>query len=154
MCILLNLVTRYEEIKFINSSIIDNHIFGYSYGHFTEVIWPSINLIGCVRFYTEKPLKDGFKEIDLAFKYSVICNYASTFRNDSLVNESNVPLYKRGEPCTACRENTKCVNGEYPSLCGKIEPVPTDPPFNIPDTATTLRFQFYFLILSIIFVCY
>lgn len=45
------------------------------------------------------------------------------------------PIYKRRKPSTVCRYG-KCDNPKYPSLCRKIEPVPTNSPYDFDSIAT------------------
>ncbi|XP_044255855.1 venom allergen 3-like isoform X2 [Tribolium madens] len=106
----------YEEITDLQPDIIDKfHTLehGKFIGHFTTVVWSTINKIGCARSYTKDPKK--LKFIYEAFVQTLLCNYDITVLKE-------------------CPDNLKC-NSKYTSLCGGLEPIPTDPPydFNAPD---------------------
>lgn len=142
---------------------------GKNLGHFTQVIWATMTQIGCTRFYTPNPQGLNFVARKINMHYSIICDYGAAEPDRKLgANLLNHPVYKRGKPCTACRWG-KCENAEYPSLCGKIHPVPIDPPFdfdnvaanspnNIRDSAATRPFctatscKLYFTYFAMVFV--
>lgn len=84
-------------------------------GHFTQVVWATTSEVGCgrVRFYAED-----------MFQYVIVCNYGE---GGNIIGK---PVYKRGDPCTACGSET--CNSKYPGLCGKVRALSEDtwkPPY-------------------------
>ncbi|GBN24807.1 CRISP/Allergen/PR-1 [Araneus ventricosus] len=81
-------------------------------GHFTQLIWSRSWRIGCG--YTS------FKEGSL-YKKFYVCNYGPGG------NTEKQPVYKKGDPCTACPVNSCCGSScrgglSYPGLCKIFDP--------------------------------
>lgn len=72
------------------------------YGHYTQIIWAKTKAVGCGGVIYE----DG-----IFTKQLVICNYGESG------NVLGFPVYKIGEPCSACPNGTYCEE----SLCGKFQ---------------------------------
>ncbi|XP_055937469.1 CRISP/Allergen/PR-1-like [Argiope bruennichi] len=81
-------------------------------GHFTQVIWSRSWRIGCG--YTS--FKEGGK-----YKRFYVCNYGPGG------NVAEQPVYKNGQPCSACPINSCCGSScggglSYPGLCKILDP--------------------------------
>lgn len=131
---------RYNELKYLATTSIDRFVSRrkeeIEIEHFTAMVWSSGNLLGCGRFYSPDPMKAGFSLEAKNYRFSLICMYASSIEDVAAkaVNTNTHPVYKRGTPCSECYDEVDCVNEKYPSLCGKIKRIPTDAPYNIPDS--------------------
>ncbi|XP_044763287.1 venom allergen 5-like [Coccinella septempunctata] len=80
-------------------------------GHFTQVVWAKTKYIGCAR------VRYGKNNIES----QLICNYGPA---GNFVGES---IYKMaGDHSQIASECKDGKNSEYGSLCGRIEPVPTE----------------------------
>lgn len=89
---------------------------GKMIGHFTQVAWAKTSQIGCGRTQYGK---------GKVLEMQIVCNYGEGG------NIMSWPVYKRGDPCTACGKD-QC-NGKYSGLCGEIRPLEADnwtPPFS------------------------
>nr|XP_008192491.2 PREDICTED: CRISP/Allergen/PR-1 [Tribolium castaneum] len=129
----------YEEIKYLQPDVIDSFRLleenektdeDSEIAHFTALVWAESNKVGCARLYTKDPRKLKYM-YDESFRQTLLCNYGITILEGSIaeVNAITRPVYQRGKPCSQCPENFKC-NTKYPALCGEIESVPTDPPYD------------------------
>jgi hypothetical protein len=121
---------RYNEVQLIDSpnyaplftgnSPKDEKGGSLAIGHFTQVVWASMVAVGCARVWNpENSHASG------AYKFAMICNYKPG-PGGSAGNMKDANIFLEGEPCSNCPYDTKC-NDKYTSLCGKLEPVPTDP---------------------------
>ncbi|KAJ3653782.1 hypothetical protein Zmor_013016 [Zophobas morio] len=113
----------YDEVALIkNEKYVDKYIGQHGTGHLTQLVWWSANRLGCSMVYSPESLA--------SWKHTLICNYASFVTPRLAGNVLEQPVYQRTEtPCDSCPNATKCGDTpEYPSLCGKQEPIPTDAP--------------------------
>ncbi|XP_044260949.1 venom allergen 3-like [Tribolium madens] len=98
-------------------------------GHFTAMCWGAANIVGCARIYTSDPKKDNF--VNPIYVQTLICNYAVKDVQGT-VNMLDSPVHIQGPPCSKCpkkKKYNKC-NKKYTSLCGILEKIPIDEPFN------------------------
>ncbi|XP_044260079.1 scoloptoxin SSD552-like [Tribolium madens] len=124
----------YEEVKLMTDMYAKFDATNvHDIGHFTTMSWWCGNIIGCARVYADAKAD---KYINPVFAQALICNYASKDVNgkESFINLPGMPIYIAGPPCTKCWKNQKC-NTKYTSLCGELEPVPTDKPFDFESKA-------------------
>ncbi|CAL1261178.1 unnamed protein product [Larinioides sclopetarius] len=100
----------YDEVLYFHKSWLDRFQSGRAetyVEHFTQVIWSETWRLGCG--YTS--YKAGKK-----YKRFYVCNYGPSG------NMLNQPVYKQGQPCSACPVNTCCGSScksgpNYPGLC-------------------------------------
>ncbi|EEZ99134.1 CRISP/Allergen/PR-1-like Protein [Tribolium castaneum] len=121
------------EVTLINKTHIDS-FFEPSpnekdFRDFTQIMWATVNEIGCARLYT--PDTNKLKYVK-PYVSALICNYGITILKDKNLapNTPGQPVFKRGPPCSDCPEKLKC-NQKYPSLCGEIAAIPTSPPYDL-----------------------
>ena len=95
---------------------------GDTIGSYTQMIWWSTNRVGCSMVYNPENRE--------SWRYTLICNYASSVVPTSAGNRIGAQIYQRSEtPCDSCPNGTTCgATPEYPYLCGKQKPVPTQAP--------------------------
>ncbi|XP_044256432.1 scoloptoxin SSD558-like [Tribolium madens] len=99
--------------------------------NFMTMVWGDASRVGCAVIYSSDTKKDKYKYKDMVT--SLICNYAKSkgFKKDVLTWAA--PIHTQGPPCTKCPDipkYNKC-NSKYTSLCGELEPVPTEKPWNM-----------------------
>jgi hypothetical protein len=119
---------RYNEVQLIDSpdytpvftgnSPKDEKDKSLAIGHFTLVVWARVVAVGCARVWNPENPTD-------LYKFAMICNYKPG-PGGTGGNIVGAHIFEEGEPCSKCPYDTKC-NDKYTSLCGKLEPVPTDP---------------------------
>ncbi|XP_044260950.1 venom allergen 5 2-like [Tribolium madens] len=123
----------YDEVKDMQEDIYakfrSGGAAGIQIGHFTAMCWGAANIVGCARIYTSDPKKDNF--VNPIYVQTLICNYAVKDIQGT-VNLLGSPVHIQGPPCSKCPEGKKYnkCNTKYTSLCGELEPVPTDEPFD------------------------
>ena len=89
----------YNEIMKFKVSLIDKYHPEGGIGHFSQEVWAETQYIGCgASFYSVSGLKKKY----YAF---LVCNYGPRG------NLIKAPLYKKGEPCSACPNGTICEDG-------------------------------------------
>ncbi|KAJ3650034.1 hypothetical protein Zmor_013012 [Zophobas morio] len=114
----------YEEVALIEAEDYVEHFpgAGHGIGHYTQLIWWSADRMGCSMVYNPENKK--------SWRYTLICNYASTIDPQIAGNLKLGRIYKRTDnPCDSCPNATKCGDTPgYPSLCGKQAPIPTQAP--------------------------
>ncbi|KAJ8929470.1 hypothetical protein NQ314_017850, partial [Rhamnusium bicolor] len=99
---------RYEEIIDSTADVIDTFgadTGGKVVGHFTQLVWANTSHIGCAL------------SKDTGYTY-LACNYGDGG------NIIELPVYKRGTPCSECESGTKC-HPIYSGLCGAAKLKPT-----------------------------
>ncbi|KAH7936158.1 hypothetical protein HPB52_019299 [Rhipicephalus sanguineus] len=80
-------------------------------GHFTQLVWAETSFVGCG--FVEYSVVNATR---LPYMQYYVCNYAATG------NVFKRPLYREGEPCSACPAGTVCDKGVgLCSLEGKKE---------------------------------
>ncbi|XP_044262960.1 venom allergen 5 2-like [Tribolium madens] len=120
-------VAWYDEVKDMQEDIYEklNSVEKYNIGHFTAMCWWSANRVGCARIYTADTKKEKF--IHPIYVTALICNYC-TKDLKGVINLINGRMYIQGPACTKCPEGEKYnkCNKNFTSLCGELEPVPTE----------------------------
>ncbi|XP_055938191.1 CRISP/Allergen/PR-1-like [Argiope bruennichi] len=105
----------YDEVKDYNINWIDSfkpHNVPKKTGHLTQLIWSKTWRVGCgVSYYK----KGGENHLYYA------CNYGPGG------NIETQPVYKQGQPCSACPTNTQCSTtseraNSFPGLCKMVDP--------------------------------
>ncbi|XP_044260954.1 scoloptoxin SSD976-like [Tribolium madens] len=141
----------YDEIEDVEPEIFDDfEVGGEKIEHFTAMVWGQVNQVGCARIFTPDTKKDGFRFP--VYVQALICDYGSTILKDQgtkiAPNWLGRPVFKEGEPCSKCPDGLSC-NRVYTALCGEIEPVPEDPPydFNAARTKQIYTFLLIFVVL-------
>ncbi|RZB40857.1 venom allergen 5-like [Asbolus verrucosus] len=117
----------YDEIEFVADpeNLVESYHpkkhskEGKTIEHFTQLVWSTTTRIGCTRLWFPNNPKNA------TFRFSIICNYAG----GEGANMISRPVYLSGESCSRCPPGATC-NDRYMNLCGEIEPIPTDEPFN------------------------
>ncbi|XP_044262410.1 scoloptoxin SSD558-like isoform X2 [Tribolium madens] len=124
------IVQWYDEVKNMQSEMYSKfgQVGKYAVSSFTRMCWWSVNRIGCARIHTADTKKDKFTQP--SFEQALICNYIAKDIG-GLIRTEGEPVYTEGPPCSKCPEVTKYdkCNTKYTSLCGELEPVPTDKPY-------------------------
>lgn len=91
----------YSEIMLFNVSHVDKFVPVEDVSHFTQQIWAKTQYIGCgASFHQVKVEKSAAKNYVF-----LVCNYGPRG------NVISMPIYKRGEPCSACPSGTICEDG-------------------------------------------
>ncbi|XP_044269314.1 venom allergen 5-like isoform X2 [Tribolium madens] len=92
-----------------------------------------LNYPRCARVYSSDTKED--KYINPNYNTALICDYAmKDIKGNMLFGK---PMYTQGPPCSKCpkkKKYNKC-NTKYTSLCGELETVPTDKPFDFKSRA-------------------
>nr|CAD7415343.1 unnamed protein product [Timema poppensis] len=76
---------------------------GEKISHYTQLVWGDSYLVGCGRVV--------FEEKDNVLVTRLVCNYGPGG------NIIGMPLYKVGDPCSECPDNTTCKHPLYTGLC-------------------------------------
>ncbi|XP_044261208.1 uncharacterized protein LOC123009147 [Tribolium madens] len=96
--------------------------------HFATFISGAANILGCARIYASNTKKDGFLDPD--FVQTLICNYAAKDIEGN-ISLPGYPINTKGKACSKCPKKFPChKKNEYKYLCGKLEPIPKDPPYD------------------------
>nr|CAD7575186.1 unnamed protein product [Timema californicum] len=76
---------------------------GERISHYTQLVWADSYLVGCGRVV--------FEEKDNTLVTRLVCNYGPGG------NIIGMPLYKVGDPCSECPDDTTCKHPLYTGLC-------------------------------------
>ncbi|EFA05607.2 cysteine-rich venom protein [Tribolium castaneum] len=135
----------YNEIENLAPDMFGKFRRGHKIEHFATMVWGQVNQVGCARIYTADTKKDNFKHP--VYVQALICDYGSTILGKMgtkvAPNWLGRPIYTKGKPCSKCPDNLKC-NRVYTALCGEIEPVPQEPPYQF---NTARRWKIYSVLL-------
>ncbi|KAK8399007.1 hypothetical protein O3P69_004240 [Scylla paramamosain] len=94
-------ISFYDEVDKFPGSGVGSYQFSTDTGHYTQLLWGTTSLVGCG--YTK------FK-VGNVIKALYVCNYGP------IGNIMSFPMYREGDPCSACPEGTTCSQ-EYEGLC-------------------------------------
>ncbi|XP_030756277.1 venom allergen 3-like [Sitophilus oryzae] len=101
----------YSKVEFYRNTDINSYkIYEKEYSslsQYTQLVWADTYLVGCARVSFQK-----IEKSKTVYKEHFFCNYGPSG------NIAGQPVYKPGEPCSACLEGTGCTDPEYPGLCG------------------------------------
>ncbi|EEZ99141.1 CRISP/Allergen/PR-1-like Protein [Tribolium castaneum] len=147
-----------DEMQNIQMDTINNFTMPVegqaNFDQFTQLMWSTVNEVGCARIYTADTKKNKYVE---PYESAILCNYGITILKDQNLapNTLGQPVYKRGKPCSECPENLKC-NKRYHALCGEIAPVPTSAPYALDSSKamTSKKFKSLTLLVVTIFVSF
>ncbi|CAL4152723.1 unnamed protein product, partial [Meganyctiphanes norvegica] len=97
----------YDEVDDFSPRSIDPFQFNSALGHYTQMVWADTHKVGCGYTF--------YREGGWAFRGGwhtklYTCNYGPAG------NIWQLPMYRRGSPCSACPRGTSCSN-QYPGLC-------------------------------------
>ncbi|XP_035223179.1 CRISP/Allergen/PR-1-like, partial [Stegodyphus dumicola] len=103
----------YDEVSSFNKTYMKAYSGGNGFGHFSQIIWATTHKIGCGWVL----YKDGNW-----YSSYFVCNYGPAG------NVNGGEVYKPGETCSACPENSCCdsscsksgLTAEYPGLCKEL----------------------------------
>ncbi|XP_044260953.1 venom allergen 5 2-like [Tribolium madens] len=138
----------YNEVKYMEKDIYSKWHTGKNnkIEQFTAMCWGVANLVGCAHIYTSDTKKQGFVEKN--YETALICNYAVRDIKGN-INSPGASMYTLGNPCSKCPEGEKYnkCNSNYTALCGVLEPVPKDKPYQF-SSSTKLCANITLLVLT------
>ncbi|EFA05608.1 venom allergen 5 [Tribolium castaneum] len=134
----------YEQVQNLDEEIHKRFHFikGKQIKEFTTMCWGPADSVGCARIYVKDPKKDKFAPGFTEKHTYLICNYASR-KLRAIINVGGVRLYAQGPPCSKCPDYTewKDCNDKFTSLCGIIQPIPKEQPFDFFGNRTSAETQ-------------
>lgn len=90
---------------------IINSFEGGEWAHFTQIVWANTYKMGCAQVHFRQTGR-GVRW----FKTALVCNYGP---GGNLITNR---IYKTGDPCSQCPNNTSCrTASSYPNLCALNE---------------------------------
>ncbi|GJQ75379.1 hypothetical protein Trydic_g23555 [Trypoxylus dichotomus] len=101
----------YEEVEHTNAKMVDSWSAKHNAQNVSQLLWANTVAVGCG--YGKTAFTDEEDESNM-ISWHFFCNY------NVGGNRKGEPMYLRGEPVTACPENTT-AGTEYTSLCGELE---------------------------------
>ncbi|KYB27248.1 scoloptoxin SSD552 [Tribolium castaneum] len=129
----------YEEVKDMKPEAYEQYTTSKHdppIGHFTQVVWGGAARVGCAGIYTSDVNKEKF--IKKVYVSSLICDYYVPEGLGPHSNMQEAKIFQQGPPCSQCPSVNKysTCNSNYTSLCGELEPIPSDKPYVYADNSS------------------
>nr|XP_008194999.2 PREDICTED: venom allergen 5-like [Tribolium castaneum] len=138
----------YKEVAYMEKSVYERfHKLKTPIGHFTAMCWGAVDSVGCAQIYSKDPKKDKFKGAN--FHTHLICDYAAR-KLKTNINVSQGKMLTFGPPCSKCPSDEKFKNcsTKYTSLCGELQPIPKERPYDFGNASSKICGKVYILVLA------